>query len=514
MAHVIEENLFQNARLTKKFWIELSVLAAIIIFCYARLIATLIATWWNNSVYSHGFLIPFISLYIVWGLRHRLEAASSSPRLVLGAAVLVAGVSMLIAGHAGGVQILQEASLLVTITGVVLLTLGTQFYRVLFFPIIYLSFMFTTWGTLTERLHMPFQNFSALIATTILKALSIPVFRSGVFIELPYVTLEVAKVCSGVNYLIAVVAISIPVAYMTLKSWPRRIIMVSSALAIAILANGFRVGLIGTLAYYHIEGDLHGPYHMLQAMFVSVIGFIVIFVGAWILSRGPSRGAACKPGLAPPTLPRTNNEGIHERIKYPLIGALSLLLIAGSYINFYTPAAQPLKLGFEYFPYRIEVWKGFESDPVYKGFSTMGVDDELSRTYTDQAGRKIMLYIGYFASQVQGKELINYKTEGLHDGAAETPLKLGDGRTAEVNSILSKSDGTAYRTIFWYDLNGVIARDKITAKAYTTYQWLTENRSNGTVVMISAAEGNGVDGGKSAEAFAEEIIPILKKHLP
>ncbi len=79
-------------------------------------------------------------------------------------------------------------------------------------------------------------------------------------------------------------AIAIPLAYLAIQRWTKRIILVIVGIAIAVLANGLRVGFIGILAYNGIAGDFHGPYHLLQSMSVSITGFFGLFAATWILS--------------------------------------------------------------------------------------------------------------------------------------------------------------------------------------------------------------------------------------
>ncbi|MEK7773418.1 MAG: exosortase, partial [Deltaproteobacteria bacterium] len=266
-------------------------------FSYAGVFKALTGAWWNNSAYSHGFLVPVASLYIIWTERDRLKRLTPSTGYIAGFAILAIGIGMLLTGNAAGVMVIQELSIIVTLTGVALMVLGADFLKALWFPIAYLLFMLRFWDFIAARLHYPFQNFSAFLGTKLLNIIGIPAYRESIFIELPNITLKVADVCSGVNYLISVLALGIILAYLTVKGLTRSIILVCAGIVIATLANGVRVALIGTLSFYNLSGDLHGPYHVLQAMFVAAAGFAALFAGAWALSNrqeaaGPSQSTA------------------------------------------------------------------------------------------------------------------------------------------------------------------------------------------------------------------------------
>lgn len=256
---------------------------------YAPVWAALSMQWWSNDMYSYGYLIPGISLYMVWVRREQLAGVGVQPNYLWGWPLGVVGLFVYVLGQAGEVVSLQEMSLLITLSAVVLLLWGGAVLRVVALPIGYLWLMIPIWEEIvTDRLHAPFQVFSATVAGELLRMLGAPVYREGVFLHLPSITLEVARACSGVNYLIAVIAIGIPLACLFLEKWSRRIALLLFGIVVAVLSNSLRVALIGLLAYYGFEGPLHGPLHVLQGLFVSVIGYAGLFGGLWVLLKTES----------------------------------------------------------------------------------------------------------------------------------------------------------------------------------------------------------------------------------
>jgi len=269
-------------------------MTGIFLFCYIGVITELLSVWQTSYIYSYGFLVPFISIYILLLGKERLKSVTKSPNLMFGLPVFLSSIIILIIGISIKTLSVQAFSLVFSIAGLTLLLFGLQTFSVVWFPIAYLLFMVPFWDKLIEPLHAPLQNLSAFIGSGILHVIGIPVYRHSVYLELPNITLEVARVCSGVNNLIAVVAIAIPLAYLTLQKWLRRILLVLVGVIVAILGNGVRVGLIGILAYYGSAGDFHGPYHLLQSMSVSIVGFFGLFIAAWILSEKRTTSKMCQ----------------------------------------------------------------------------------------------------------------------------------------------------------------------------------------------------------------------------
>ena len=77
--------------------------------------------------------------------------------------MLIAGVALLAAGRAGGIQVLEQIAFLVSLLGVVLLLFGVAVRAVAWASLAYLLLMVPLWDGFTEPLHWPFQQRSAAI---------------------------------------------------------------------------------------------------------------------------------------------------------------------------------------------------------------------------------------------------------------------------------------------------------------------------------------------------------------
>ena len=490
--------------------------ASTFIFCYARALGPLVSQWWSNDIYSYGFLIPAISGYFVWILRKELFQFPLVPNYPCGLSILLLGLLLLLTGEVGGVMVIQWLSLIISLAGLVLFLMGTHFLGKLWFPIAYLLFMIPFWEIVTDRLHFPFQNFSAIMGATLLRLTNIPVYQNGVYIQLPNITLQVARVCSGVSYLLAVVAISLPTAIFFLEGWYRRILLISIAVAIAILSNGLRVGLIGLLSYHGIGGDIHGPFHILQGLFVSAVGYVAIFFGLWLLSKRSSASSNrfTKRGAA---------ESIYSKISgsksliSPVVCVVVLLMLAGGYIHFHTPSRIPLKMSFSFFPSQIDEWNSKEVPSFFTNYRDFGVDKELSRIYGTSSGDSVRIYVGYFEYQKQAKELISNETTELLNHATKIKVGMNPHGYVEINKLIQKDGAKNRLTLFWYDLNGRIVTDKYMAKAYTIWDAFTRGRTNGAVIILTTDFQKEEDPSgilSKTEDLVGKVYQLLEKYLP
>jgi EpsI family protein len=484
------------------------------LFCYATVFAALAGQWWSNDMYSYGFLIPVISLYLLWDRRGRLRQLPPATNYRWGGAVLVTGLLMYAVGAAGGVLLAQEISLIVTIAGGTLMLLGTRVFREVAFPIVYLLFMIPLWDVGIERLHFPFQVFSATLGVALLQSVGVPVHQDGVYIWLPNITLEVAKACSGVNYLIAVLAIGIPLAAIVLRGWKRRVLLVVFSLTVAALSNSLRVALIGVLAYNEISGVLHGPFHVLQGLFVSVVGYGAIFAGLWMLSQpAPAARQLGESADAAEIGPREPA----ARSRYAVIVFSVVLVVVGGYVHFSRPTPIPLKADFSEFPRDIGRWTGIDVSNYEHVYGKVGVDRKMLRSYKTESGQAVQLYIGYFESQAQGKELISYKSNDLFDGSRVIELGISGGRQLAVNERSSSVRDRERVTRFWYIINGRVAASQYVVKWYTAWDRLIHRRTNGAVIMVTA-EVHGPnerdDAFDNTGEFISAIEPLVRRFVP
>ena len=495
-------------------WLAVSAIVLLFFVCYLGVFGSLIRQFRSNDVYSHGFLIPFISCYLIVLQRDRIRQGRIRPNLLLGIPVLAVGLLLLIGGGLGGVLILQEFSLLVTISGLTLLLFGERVLRAIWFGIAFLLFMLPAWEILTNPIQFPFQMISANIGVMLLEFVGIPAFQRGVYIELPNIILEVARECSGVNYLISVLAIGLPLSYIYISKWHRRIALIASAVGIAILSNGFRVFIVSLFAYKSILGynqDIHGPMHFFQALFVSAIGYLVIFLGVSLLK---DRNHAGKPA----GVDRVGDFGkVAGNIRgVPASIAVAILLLAGIMLHFYRPQSVSLKMELRQYPYRIAEWSGRDSETGFPEFRRLGVDEELSRTYELPTGERVALYVGYYGSQHQEKEIVNYRIDYLFDNKTLVKVPVNAGKEIEVNRNLLRRKNGDLVVLYWIDINGRILRDKIGAKLYTMFDAMLLRKSNGAIVLVmtdGSGPGNAETGTRLASEFLRAAYPVLQRHL-
>jgi EpsI family protein len=488
------------------------VLSAAFLLTYVATLSKLAAYWASNETYSYGFLVPAISGYLVWLRRDTLRDLPRSPSFVAGSIVLGLGLALLIVGRMSSTNLAEEFSLPVSVYGVVLLVLGHPITKALTFPLIYLLTMIPFWEFLTGRLHLPFQLYSAAMGVGALRLFGLPVLRQDVIIELPNITLEVAELCSGVNNLVAVLCIGVPLTHFYVRSWLKRGFILSMAIVIALLSNGVRVATVCFFAYYGIRGangDIHGPFSLMRSLAISGVGFMVLF---WLIARFADQRPAPSPPepvTPPPTVPSTAR-GL------ALVMATVLLVAANGFERLHAITAVPLKAHLAGFPNAIDEWRYARPGSVLSVMAgDANFDQSMSRLYTGSDGVEIELLIGYFERQAQGRELIGFGlSQWLPTSSAETTMP---GSGTRVRDGLTTVHGTTYHITYWYVIDGRVTTRGYEAKLWMAWTSILAGRTNAGLVVV----GKPLSPGESIEAsraktrqFVEGVMSASSRHFP
>jgi exosortase len=259
-------------------------IVGLVIFLYQEVLWGLGSDWNNDPDYSHGFLVPFLSVYFIWERWNVLIDEMPSPS-IWGIGLLSLGLFSLVVGLIGAELYVQRMSLVVVLSGLVLLILGWKYLWLLSLPIGFLIFMIPLPAIVVNTIAFPLQLFAAQTASFCLFSLGIPVLREGNLIMLASTTLEVAEACSGLRSLLSLLALGTVYGYFSQDVMWKRWMLVILSVPIAIIANAARVSGTGILAHYFGPEAAEGFYHTFEGWLVFVVAFVLLFVCGLVLGK-------------------------------------------------------------------------------------------------------------------------------------------------------------------------------------------------------------------------------------
>jgi exosortase len=253
-----------------------SVLVVILALLYRNILRDLVAQWWDDPNYAHGFLVPLFSGFLLWRQRHALCVMAPRGTLV-GLTVLLLGIVELLLGDFGAENFLMRSSLLVVLAGVVLFHLGAQIFRAVLFPLAFLLFMIPLPATLFYAITFPLQSLAASQAAAILDWIGVPVLLDGNVIHLSQISLGVTEACSGIRSLISLVAGAVAWAYLLLPGGWTTVLFVAAAVPVTIIANAARVVITGIIGQQFGVEYASGFFHEFAGWGIYLFAFACLF---------------------------------------------------------------------------------------------------------------------------------------------------------------------------------------------------------------------------------------------
>jgi exosortase A len=195
----------------------------------------MVRQWWDASTYNHILLVPPI---LAWLVRQRWpELVRLTPRAWFpGLTLLVCGALAWFSGTALAINTISQLGAVVLLQAAVLVLLGPRVAAGLLFPLGYMLFLVPFGDELVPAL----QAITADMAVALTQASGVPATIDGVFIDTPAGLFEVAEACSGVKFLVAMIALGTLVAHLCFASWKRRALFMAAAVIVPVLANGVR----------------------------------------------------------------------------------------------------------------------------------------------------------------------------------------------------------------------------------------------------------------------------------
>jgi exosortase len=270
--------------------------AALVLLCgvvwvYGGVLSSLVRQWAHDDNYSHGFLIIPLAVYCAWERRALLAQAKPRPHAA-GLVLILASLFVFTAGVLAAELFLTRISMIGVVIGAVLFVWGREHVRHLAFPLALLPLMVPLPKIVFNQIAFPLQLLASRVGEAAVAAAGIPVLREGNILELPNTTLAVAEACSGIRSLISLITLAIALAYFTERSLGRRLLIVLSAVPIAILANAARVAGTGLSSQWLGPRAAEGFFHGFSGWLMFIAAFACLVAVQQLARRLPRQ-----PGL-------------------------------------------------------------------------------------------------------------------------------------------------------------------------------------------------------------------------
>jgi EpsI family protein len=476
--------------------LQIIALAILVGIAYRDVLPALVLEWYEHENFSYGFLIPVIFGYLVWDRRDALKAMAKawSPWGIasLGLAVLL---GML--GQAMGEPFVSRVSLVMVIGALVHLFWGWQSVRCLTFPLAYLFLMVPPPYPIVKAVSYYLRMFDAAVAERLLPLAGVPVYRDAYFLQLPNITLEVADICSGIASLFAMVALGALYAYYLPVSHRGKLAVLTAALVLPIIANLFRIFLIGVSVYYYGPIMLRAFFHSFTGTFTFLLslGMLLAF-GEWLRrnrfftirqhDREVRRDAR-------DTVPL--HAGFDQRseswISLPFSSAViifAMVLLASGWSGA-SNHKQPLP-ELERIPLRLGNYEANDGKPE-DSYTDPNVEAAISRIYESSRAESVEVFVGYRSRQFGVERLRSPKLvfpEGWEYAATGgVTIPIIGSRNFDTVWIETRKGAARKVVLFWYQVRGLSLSSDLDNRLELLRGLLFHGRTDAAVVRLSTA---------------------------
>ena len=386
--------------------------------------ADMFAQWWDISTYNHILLVPPI---IAWLVHQR---AGGLARLTPGAwwpgLVLFAGAAAVwLLGAFAGLAILRQLGAVALLIAAAPALMGPRIAAGLAFPLGYMLFL-VPFG---EELVPPMQMVTAAMTVALVHLSNVPATINGVFIDTPVGLFEVAEACSGVKFLIAMLAFAVLAAHVCFRSWPRRLAFLGFALAVPILANGLRAWATIFAAQYVGVERAAGYDHIVYGWVFFGLVIAATLAASWRFFDRPAGDPLIDPGaiLASPLLGRLAQLRIAPLRMLPGLAAIVAVMLAWAGAAERLAAPLPAQI----FLPQVEGWSRVDYRPrTWWEPRAGGAGHRLLGRYGDARGNQVDVFLALYAAQGKGRRASGFGEGALRRDSGWAWLKPGPAMAA------------------------------------------------------------------------------------
>ncbi len=256
----------------KNVYIQITILAILIIVIYYPTLIGIYKRVSKSGDYTYVLLIPFIVAYLVWDKRKELAKTPINPYWP-GLVLIIFNFLFSIYGVLGSDISAARISWWLWIWSITLFCYGKDIFKILFTPLIILGFVIPLPQHIYAPITMSLKLISSKLAFFVISLAGIPVHVEGNIIDLGNTQLHVIDACSGLRYVLPLMAIAILYVHYSQKHWFKKVILVFSALPISMFMNGLRVGIIAILYERVSPKVIEGFYHEFSGWVIFVLSF-------------------------------------------------------------------------------------------------------------------------------------------------------------------------------------------------------------------------------------------------
>lgn len=495
---------------------------ALLIFISFDSLSTMVYTWESREEYSHGYLIPVITAFLIWQRKDLIEKQSFSPSWI-GVLFVLAGSAVVIIGNISATHVISLYGFLMALVGITYAYMGSS-ARIIIIPVLFLFFMIPLPGIFLFRLSSELQLISSQIGVAVIRLFDISVFLEGNVIDLGQFKLQVVEACSGLRYLFPLLSLSFIAAYFFSVAYWKRVLIVISSIPITIFMNSFRIGVIGVLVEYGGIEQAEGFLHDFEGWAVFMFSIGVILLEMWlilILSKDKRPFSEVFGIYFPEDTPK--DATIKQRTLNITLVVAVVILAVSSVMTMVLGQREAVTLerkSFSQFPMALGEWQGIRGSIDRASLDLLKLDDYIMSNYAKNQ-QAVNFYTAYYEAQETGGAAHSPKTclpGGGWQILSHTEIMLPDtSLSSPINRFVIGQAEDKQVVYYWFQQRGRTIASEYAVKWHMLVDSIKFNRTDGALVRLTTVVGKHEDIEKAdarLQDFARQVTTVLPEYIP
>lgn len=490
-------------------------------------ISELVGRWDKQEEYSHGYMIPLVTAYLIWqrkDLLRTMEFTSAWAPVIL----VFTGLAVAVIGEISALYILIHFSLILIILSLAWSVMGWQAFKFVLIPLGLLAFAIPLPYFLEATLTADLQLISSKLGVAVIRLFQIPVLLEGNVIDLGIYQLQVVEACSGLRYLYPLMGVGFIVVYLYQVAFWKRALVFLSTIPITIFMNSLRIGVIGVLVEYWGQGMAEGFLHYFEGWIIFIACLSILLAEMWLinrLSKPPVRFSKVFGMPSGPDLSGVEVEHQTRELPRPFIACIALVALCLVIIQVIDTRdeAVPEREKFVSFPLYFDGWQGEQENLEPIVYNTLGLTDYVLNNYSRPSGAPVNFYVAYYESQRKGISPHSPRVCVPGGGWSITDLERVEVKLENrdvpirVNRAVIQNGLNRQLVYYWFKQRGRDIANEYFMKWYLLTDSLTMNRTDGSLVRLVTPilpnEKEG-DAERRLNEFLETVNPMLNGYVP
>jgi exosortase A len=472
-------------------------------YTYYQGLVTAVNIWAVSEIFNHCFFVIPGAIFLIYQKRTQLsqQAFVANYWLLL---PLMGTLVLYTFAVVGDIRLFMHIATFASLPLLIWFFIGNQAAKIIAFPLYFMLFS-VPFG---EQLIPYLQEITTDLAVPLLEMTGIPVYRNGLYLDIPEGRFLVAEACSGISFLITSIVFGNLYAYVSFNRLPKRLFFIGISLIVPIIANALRVYGIVLIAHLTDMEYAAGADHLIYGgVIFAIVLFLLIMIGERLRD---------KTEIANPQKP-VSSEGIDEKSirinstrvkKSPVMASALLILLFVSQAfwlstvinNKSTLTDDALIVDLMALPFVVKEKPLQKWRPDFSKASNIQQGVIKGSNYLDNIELFIASYLGGEGELISSRNKL-YSADRW-TLIQNRQISLDEGKEIQLIKIVSPSGQYRY-ILYWYQFSNKAFTNKIKLKLYQTLMAMLGQTQNSAIIALSM----------ESEKEMEVVIAMLKPKL-